>query len=103
MAHIQPSCKFTKTFSTYVKLNHYISVYAIVKLIFENFGILSLKVEIVSFQMIIITQNSTTLKEIYKKKKQKLVALIHGHPVQLSNTTSQLQKTLSSTFYSQGK
>ena len=51
---------------------------AIIKLIFENLAVPSLKVEIVSFQMVIILL--TTLKGLYRKK-QKMIALIHGYPV----------------------
>ena len=40
---------------------------AIVNLLFENFGISSVKVEIVSFQMVIILQKLTTLKGFYGK------------------------------------
>ena len=51
----------------------------IANLIFENFGIPTLKVEIVSFQMVIILWKLTTLKGFYRNSK--FVALIHGHPV----------------------
>ena len=36
-------------------------------LIFENFEMPSLKVEIISFQMVIILQKLTTLKGFYRK------------------------------------
>ena len=54
---------------------------ATVKLIFENFGIPSLKVEILSFQMIIILRKLTTYRKLKKDfiEKQKLVDLIHEH------------------------
>ena len=42
---------------------------AVLKLIFENFGIPSQKVEIVSFQMIIILQKLATLKGFWRKTK----------------------------------
>ena len=70
----------TLLFSTHVKHNHWISVYSHCKTIFfENFGILSLKVGIISFQMVIILRKLTILKGFYRKTK--LVALIHEHPV----------------------
>ena len=39
----------------------------------------NLKVELVSFQTVIILRKLTTLKDFIEK--QNLVALIHGHPV----------------------
>ena len=39
----------------------------------------SMKVEILSFQMVIILRKLTILENLVEK--QKLVALIHGHPV----------------------
>ena len=54
---------------------------AIVKLIFEKFGIPSLKVEIVSFQMVIILRKLTTLKGLYRKTK--ISCLNSGTPCSL--------------------
>ena len=52
---------------------------AIVKLIFENFSITNLKVEIVRFHMVTSLRKLITLKGFYRKTKW--IALIHGHLV----------------------
>ena len=67
--YIQPYYNFNIIFSTFVKLNHCISVCSHCKTNFENFGTSSLKVETVSFQMVIILRKLTTLKGFYRKPK----------------------------------
>ena len=54
---------------TPLKMLHRQELTANVKLIFENFGIPSLKVEIKCFQMVIILRKLTILKGFYRKTK----------------------------------